>query len=51
MMKKHTKRCSTPLAIKEIQIKTIMKYRYMTIKRANIFLKVKILNADKNAKK
>ena len=50
MANKHTKICSTPLAIMEMQIKTIMRYYYITIKMVKTKI-VTILNDGEHEQK
>ena len=49
MANKHMKRSSTSLAVKEMQIKTVMSYHYTPIKMAKI--RNTIPNAGKYAEK
>ena len=50
MVKKHRKRCSTSLIIREMQIKTTMRYQLIPI-RMTIIKKSIIINAGEGVKK
>lgn len=41
MSKKYMKRCSAPLIIREMQVKTIMRYHLIPIRMVNVFKKKK----------
>ena len=53
MAKKHMKRCSTPLIIREVQIKTIMRYHFRAVRIAIIKKKNNLLtiNAEQDVEK
>ena len=50
MTKKHMKRCSTSLIIREMQIKTTMRYHYMPVRMAAI-QSLQAINAGEGAEK
>ena len=50
MAKKHMKRCSTSLIIREMRIKTKMRYHYMPVRMAAI-QKSKAINAGEGVEK
>ena len=50
MTNKHTKRCSTSLIIREMQIKTTMRYHFMPVRMAEI-QNLQAINAGEGVEK
>ena len=48
---KHIKRCSTSLAIKEIPVKTMMRYHCTNLRTCEFIFLMTILNAGEDSKK